>query len=96
MSDTCPTCGHVLTEQRDTATILREWCEANGKHVCADDAVHEDVAAVLLDRSPGTLSNWRAQRKGPRSYRHGRTGRCKYKLSGLAAWLDENQSNDFQ
>ncbi len=93
---TCPNCGHVLDAQPSTLDLLRQWCERNAKYVCADDAVFEDVAAEIVQRSPGTLTNWRSQCSGPQPYRHGATGRVRYRLRDLAAWLDSNRVNDFQ
>ena len=93
MSDCCPTCGQRLpTDQAapaDRVGQLRDWCVANGHHVGADDSVYEHVAALILDRSPGTLKNWRSSGAGSALpfYRHGRTGRVRYRLTDLAELL---------
>jgi hypothetical protein len=92
----CPNCGHVVQPQPSTLDYLRGWCARSGKYVCADDAVFEDVAAEICGRSPGTLMNWRSQGIGPQPYRHGATGRVRYRLRDIAAWLDSHRVNDFQ
>lgn len=73
----------------DPVADLRAWCRAQGHTVLPDGSVYEDAAAVILDRSPGTLKNWRG-RGGDQLpfYRHGRTGRIRYKLRDLADALE--------
>jgi hypothetical protein len=72
---------------------LRRWCAAHGHHVTADGSVYEDVAAALLDRSPGTLRNWRSAGAGSMLpfTRHGRTGRVRYRLADLAELLEASR-----
>jgi hypothetical protein len=45
-----------------------------------------DEAAKYLRRSPGTLANWAAQRKGPTYYRQ-LDGAVVYAIEDLAEWL---------
>lgn len=74
---------------------LRAWCRENGHHVTADGSVYEGVAAEILDRSPGTLRNWRARGGGQLPYfRNGRTGRVRYRLSDLADVLDAGRFDE--
>lgn len=95
MSERCPTCGREVSEQPDTTVFLRARCVDNGHFICADDAVHEDVAATLIDRAEGTLSNWRANGIAAIPfYRHGKTGRVRYRLADLATFLDAQKVHD--
>ena len=88
----CPCCGQALPGRRITADDLRAWCINNGHHISPDDAVHEATAALILDRSPATLANWRAQGgNGLAWFRSGRTGRVRYRLSDLAGWLESHR-----
>jgi hypothetical protein len=58
MSDRCPHCGQPMPLEREpTVERLRRWCAESGHHITPDGAVHELVAALILDRSPGTLAN---------------------------------------
>lgn len=87
---TCKCCdGTGYAPATDPVAELRRWCAENGHAVAADGAVYEHVAAAILDRSPGTLRNWRA-RGGAQLpfYRHGRTGRVRYRLADLADALE--------
>ncbi len=84
----CPRCGYSL-EAPSTLAQLRDWCQRNGRHVAPDESVDEATAAEIVDRSPGTLTNWRAQGIGPPYRRIGRTGRVRYPLAGIAAYLDD-------
>lgn len=89
MSELCPCCGRPLPGLA-VATVdeLRAWCAENGHYVTADGSVYEEAAAAILDRSPGTLRNWRSA-GGPVPFtRHGRTGRVRYRLSDLVAALE--------
>ena len=49
-----------MPRSRITADDLRLWCAEQSHAVTVDDAVYEPVAALILDRSPGTVANWRA------------------------------------
>lgn len=92
MSDMCPHCGHPLKEQRDTVTILREWCEANGRHIAPDGSVYESTAAAILDRAPNTLANWRSNGgAGVPYFRHPPNGRVRYRITDLAAYIDASR-----
>jgi len=73
----------------DPVGELRRWCREHGHAVLPDGSVYEEVAAAILDRSPGTLRNWRG-RGGDQLpfYRHGRTGRIRYRLADLADALE--------
>lgn len=80
---------------RETERRLLEWCRSSGRHVTADAAVYEEVAALLLDRSSGTLANWRALGgAGVAWYRAGRTGRVRYRLRDLAAYLERQRQEE--
>ncbi len=52
--------------------------------------MYEDAAAAILDRSAGTLRNWRSSGAGSALpfYRSGRTGRVRYRLTDLAELLE--------
>jgi predicted DNA-binding transcriptional regulator AlpA len=49
-----------------------------------DRFVSTPEAARILATTVNTLNFWRAARKGPRFYRHGRS--VRYLLSDLSAW----------
>jgi len=93
---TCPHCCGTGILEHDTLTLLRTWCLSNGHHVTPDGAVYDHVAALILDRAPGTLSNWRANggSKVP-WYRISPTSRVRYRLTDLARFIDENRSTTF-
>jgi hypothetical protein len=76
----------------DPVEQLRRWCRENGHVVLPDASVYEDTAARILDRSPGTLKNWRG-RGGDQLpfYRHGRSGRIRYRLTDLADAIEEQR-----
>ena len=81
----CSECGRPL--KTDTAALLRQWCRENGHHITADDSVYEPTAAILLDRAPNTLSNWRANGGGSVPFmRPG--GRIRYRITDLADYID--------
>ena len=99
MADVCPTCGRpwpeVPLEREPTVERLRRWCLDNGHHITPDDAVHELVAAVIVDRSPATLGNWRSQgSNGLAWFRSGRTGRIRYRLTDLADYLEAQRRDE--
>lgn len=50
------------------------------------------VLAALYGLAPGTLANWRAQRKGPAFKKRGavRNGRVTYPLGSARAWFKRN------
>jgi hypothetical protein len=76
-------------EDRDTLTILKAWCDANRHHVAADGSVYEPVAAMILDRAPNTLSNWRVNGgMNVPFYRTPPNGRVRYRLRDLADFID--------
>lgn len=79
--------------EADPVGELRAWCRENGHHVTADGSVYEATAAAILDRSPGTLRNWRSSGAGSALpfYRHGRTGRTRYRLADLAELLEASR-----
>lgn len=49
-----------------------------------------DEAAAYLRRSPGTLANWAAQRKGPAYYRQ-LDGAVVYAVEDMAEWLSSQR-----
>lgn len=94
-SDRCPCCGQPTPAQSSTLELLRQWAIDHGHHVCADDSVYEDCAALLIDRQPNTLSNWRSNGGGNVPFRkNGRTGRVRYRLADLAAYIDASGVTD--
>jgi len=95
-SDRCPCCGQLrLAAPQSTEQRLREWCEANGHHIAADGSVYETTAALLLDRAPNTLANWRSNGgAGVPYFRSGRTGRVRYRLADLANHIDGTRVTD--
>lgn len=89
----CPTCGQLVVGPAAPSPAaldhlveqLRAWCQTKGHVVLAADRVREDTAAEILDRSVGTLRNWRAgARPLPFTTVHGRT---TYFLRDLAQAL---------
>ena len=93
MSERCPTCGRpwpeAPLEREPTVERLRRWCLDHGHLVTPDDCVRESVAALILDRSPGTVANWRANGGAAVPwFRSGRTGRVRYRLADLADYLE--------
>ncbi|MFZ2289908.1 MAG: helix-turn-helix domain-containing protein [Halopseudomonas yangmingensis] len=65
---------------------ITAWCQANGHWISADGRVTAEVAALILDRSPATLRNWRTAGEGP-PYFQG--ARIKYRISDLAEYLEQ-------
>lgn len=89
MSEACPHCnGTGQVPDQDPVAKLRAWCMENGHHISPDDSVYEEAAATILDRKPGTLRNWRTSGGPLPFHRSGRTGRVRYSLEDLAAFLE--------
>ncbi|MFH7325897.1 helix-turn-helix domain-containing protein [Desulfurivibrio sp. C05AmB] len=84
--DRCPICGH---KEADATDRLRGWCRDRGLVVSFNDTVNEKVAAVILDRQPGTLRNWRCRGDGPPFSRRG--GRAYYLLADLAEFMETEE-----
>lgn len=78
-----------VIEPTYSAATLKAWCVENGRLVLPGDRVREDVAALILDRSVGTLQNWRSGER-PIPYTSVR-GRASYSLCDLADFLNANQ-----
>ncbi|WUI00242.1 helix-turn-helix domain-containing protein [Spirillospora sp. NBC_00431] len=57
-------------------------------HVAEDRLLRSKDAAEYLNRSPGTLANWRCQGTGPRFTGSG--AGIRYRLSELDAWIKAN------
>jgi len=73
----------------ETAARLERWCRQHGHHITPDHSVYEDVAAQILERSPGTLRNWRMDGGAVVPYyRPGRGARVRYRLTDLAAFIE--------
>ena len=72
----------------ETDQTITEWCRSNGHWISADGSVTAEVAALILDRSPATLRNWRTAKEGPPYYQG---ARIKYRISDLAAHLERNR-----
>lgn len=72
---------------------LEQIARDAGCVVLRDGWVDERTAALLLERVPGTLRNWRAGRQ-PLAYRRigGPRGRVTYNLQELARHLLESES----
>jgi hypothetical protein len=75
----------------DRVAELRRWCRENGHAVLPDGSVYEQAAAAILDRAPGTLKNWRGRGDQLPFYRHGRSGRIRYRLTDLADAIEEQR-----
>jgi hypothetical protein len=58
----------------------------NGSSWMPSELMTRDEAAAYLRRSPGTLANWAAQRKGPVYYRQ-LDGAVVYAIEDMAEWL---------
>ena len=92
MSHPCPYCdGTGRAPSSDRLAELRAWCATNGHHVTPDGSVYEEAAAAILDRAPGTLRNWRVAGSPLPYFRHGRTGRVRYRLTDLAEMLADTR-----
>jgi hypothetical protein len=75
----------------DTEQRLLAWCRAAGHHITADGGVYEEIAALILDRSPGTLQNWRSN--GGAGVPWYRSGRVRYRLRDLADYLERQRQD---
>lgn len=64
MSQAAPAVDPLDSLTADVVKIL----ESAGKHVTPDGRTNSDGAALVLDRSAGTLRNWRARGIGPPWY----------------------------
>lgn len=65
------------------AVLLR----SAGHSVSLLGSVDSEAAAVVLDRAPGTLRNWRASGFGPP---YVRGSRVRYRLADLITWLQQH------
>lgn len=95
----CPTCGQPLPGD-NTLEILRAVCHERNLPLFPAERCREDVAAILIGRSVGTLRNWRSLSNelggevGPKFYRSGMgRGRVYYSLQTIADFLDESGDN---
>lgn len=80
------------TRVAETAAALERWCRENGHIVLAGDRVFEDAAALILDRAPGTLANWRSNGGAVVPfYRSRGRGRVTYRLRDLARYLEQQR-----
>lgn len=75
-----------------TAEYLRKICERDGHYVNVHGCVDADVAAALLDTTPGVLKTWRWRQCGPHWTR---ASRVMYALADLSNWLNERSSRDW-
>jgi hypothetical protein len=91
----CPHCGHLLDADDHQTTVedLRRTCRENGWGFPAD-RVSEQTAARLLDRSPGTLRNWRSFGSRPLPYSRPGSGRGRitYRLADVAEFMDRQDN----
>lgn len=79
--------GNTLARLRATALEL-------GARISGDDRIGERDAARLLGIEPDTLGKQRQEGRAPPHYRAPIGGsRISYKLSDLAAWLEERREN---
>lgn len=79
----CPRCAQPLVG------ILAYWradIVARGEWISLDGRVSPETVARLLDRSLGTLANWRSRGTGP-EYR--RDKRITYHLESVADWFTQ-------
>jgi hypothetical protein len=87
----CPHCGHFFEEDSPggvTVDELKAFCRDRGIIVHAGDRVDERTAAIILDREPGTLRNWRLQARPLPYLRSGLgRGRAYYRLSDLCEFM---------
>ncbi len=65
---------------------FREFCRLNNHVVLPGNRVREEVAALIIGISAGTLRNWRSNRKP--GLRFCDRGRVTYELAFLAEFLD--------
>jgi len=73
----------------ETATRLERWCREQGHFITADGAVYEETAALILDRKPGTLRNWRTDdAQVVPYYRSSRGARVRYRLADMAKVIE--------
>lgn len=97
--NTCPACGQLLPGNNNTLEILRDVCRERNLPLFPGERCREDVAAILIGRSVGTLRNWRSLANelgevGPKFYRSGvGRGRVFYSLQTIADFLDESGDN---
>lgn len=90
----CPHCGGRFRVEPDppvtapTTSVdqIRADCLVAGMTVIPGDRVREDGAAMILDRAPGTLRNWRSAGCGP-PFKTVR-GRAVYEIADLIAFID--------
>jgi hypothetical protein len=84
-----------MTEMQSRITQLERAARDLGFAVTVDGHVDERAAAALLNRSPGTLRNWRSQHR-PLMFRRlgGSRGRVTYPLTELARFLIEAESTE--
>jgi len=89
---TCPRCGCAFTPTpadpaADLAASLRAECERRGHWISLDGRVNRATAALLLDRSEGTLANWRAGSNPLPFHRLGKRGAVTYSLLDIAQFV---------
>lgn len=87
----CPHCGQSVPDlESRIAKRLQELlqaCEDHQYFVTPDGRVREEIAALFLDKSPGTLRNWSY---GDSPIQPSRiAGRRTYRLTDIAALLEE-------
>lgn len=63
---------------------------ADGSAWMPSELMTREEAAAYLRRSPGTLANWAAQRKGPVYYRQ-LDGAVVYAIEDMAEWLSSQR-----
>ncbi len=51
--------------------------------------VDEREAAAILAVRPGTLANWRSERRGPKYHRPGGGRVIRYRVDELIAWAEQ-------
>jgi Helix-turn-helix domain len=68
-----------------TPEELRTQLEARGVHVPPSGLLRAAQVARILDKSPGTLQNWRRAGQQPAAVRIG--GQWHYSLESLACWM---------
>lgn len=94
MSECCITCGQIVSAENKARMLVEQWKRSfreNNVWFSPDDRVLPETAAELLGVCTKTLSNWRCQDKGPKTYRG--TARLSYELIRIATYLvEQNES----
>jgi len=75
-------------------SIFRQAVADSGATTTLDGRVSEEMAAVLLEKAPRSLANYRTAGLGPSFYRIG--GRVTYSLEDLARWIEAGRETTLE